>query len=93
MYFFVSLCLLTSSFAYGQLSPPSLRDSVDVSVLTCGPGDLLYSLFGHTAIRIQNFSTGQDLVYNYGTFAFHRKAANNGQQDILGLDPWVDHDV
>ena len=70
MYFYVLLGLLSSTWAYGQLLPPSSRDSVEVSVLTCGPGDLLYSLFGHTAIRVQNHSTGQDLVYNYGTFDF-----------------------
>lgn len=30
----------------------------------------MYSTFGHTAIRVQELTTGLDLVYNYGTFEF-----------------------
>lgn len=41
-----------------------------VSLLTCAPGEELYSTFGHTAIRVQDPGTGNDLVYNYGTFEF-----------------------
>ncbi|MFO7938422.1 MAG: DUF4105 domain-containing protein [Bacteroidales bacterium] len=41
-----------------------------VSILTYEPGDEVYSLFGHTAIRVQNSSTKTDIVYNYGTFDF-----------------------
>jgi len=39
-----------------------------VSLLTCGPGTELYTIFGHTALRIQNPVLGQDLVFNYGVF-------------------------
>ena len=43
----------------------------EVSLLTCGPGEELYSSFGHSAIRIRQIgSQGQDLVFNYGTFDF-----------------------
>lgn len=42
-----------------------------VSLLTCAPGDELYSLFGHTAIRVVDSATGLDYVYNYGTFDFN----------------------
>jgi hypothetical protein len=41
-----------------------------ISLLTCGPGEELYATFGHTAIRVQDKSTGEDEVYNYGTFDF-----------------------
>lgn len=41
-----------------------------ISLLTCGPGNELYSLFGHTALRITDSTQGADLVYNYGTFDF-----------------------
>jgi len=30
----------------------------------------LYSTFGHTALRVQDSTTGIDAVYNYGTFEF-----------------------
>lgn len=45
-------------------------DSLQFSLLTCAPGDLVYELFGHTAIRRRNFTTGEDWVYNYGVFDF-----------------------
>ncbi|MFN4007887.1 MAG: DUF4105 domain-containing protein [Chitinophagaceae bacterium] len=44
---------------------------MQVSVLTCAPGDELYALFGHTALRIVDTITGMDVVYNYGTFDFN----------------------
>jgi hypothetical protein len=42
-----------------------------VSLLTCGQGDELYSVFGHTAIRITDSVKQTDIVYNYGTFDFN----------------------
>jgi hypothetical protein len=41
-----------------------------ISLLTCTPGDELYSTFGHSAIRVTDSITGQDIVFNYGTFNF-----------------------
>lgn len=41
-----------------------------VSLLTCSPGEELYSTFGHTAIRIIDSTSGRDLIFNYGTFNF-----------------------
>ncbi|MBU3713854.1 MAG: DUF4105 domain-containing protein [Ferruginibacter sp.] len=41
-----------------------------ISLLTCAPGDELYSIFGHSAIRITDSIRGTDYVYNYGTFNF-----------------------
>lgn len=42
-----------------------------VSLLTCDPGEELYSAFGHSAIRVMDPETGQDFVFNYGTFNFN----------------------
>lgn len=41
-----------------------------ISLLTFGPGNDLYSKFGHSAIRLNDPSQGLDLCYNYGTFDF-----------------------
>lgn len=41
-----------------------------VSLLTCTPGDELYSIFGHSALRVIDSSSVTDYVYNYGTFNF-----------------------
>lgn len=41
-----------------------------VSLLTCSPGDEVYSFFGHTALRYCNPDKKLDLVFNYGVFDF-----------------------
>lgn len=41
-----------------------------ISVLTCGRGDEIYSTFGHSAIRVLDTATKTDVVYNYGMFEF-----------------------
>ncbi|WP_200975328.1 DUF4105 domain-containing protein [Echinicola sp. 20G] len=41
-----------------------------ISLLTCDPGEELYSVFGHNAVRVIDLQTGRDLVFNYGTFDF-----------------------
>lgn len=47
------------------------NDSIRISLLTCEPGEEIYALFGHTAIRYENITRGQDLVFNYGMFSFN----------------------
>ncbi len=42
-----------------------------ISLLTCTPGNDLYSIFGHSAIRIVDSNNVNDLVFNYGTFNFN----------------------
>ena len=43
----------------------------EISLLTCDPGDQLYSSFGHSAIRVREIgSDGRDMVFNFGTFDF-----------------------
>ncbi len=61
------LCLCHLPTAHGQLK---LSPQAKVSVLTMGPGQELYTSFGHTALWIEDPATGLDNVYNYGTFDF-----------------------
>lgn len=51
---------------------PQLSNNAQISILTCGSGDQLYTAFGHTAFRVQDSVLGLDLVYNYGTFDFKK---------------------
>lgn len=48
----------------------SVSADVRVSVLTCSPGDEVYSLYGHTALRYCDTSRDIDVVFNYGCFDF-----------------------
>src|SRR5690554_6077116 len=46
-----------------------LHEDAKVSLLTASPWHgAVYALFGHTAIRVQDDSTGVDAVFNYGYF-------------------------
>ena len=51
---------------------PEFSDAAKASVLTCSPGNELYSAFGHTAFRITDLAADPplDRVFNYGTFHF-----------------------
>jgi hypothetical protein len=46
------------------------QDSLTIQLLTCNPGQDLYSIFGHSGIRVINHTSGTDEVYNYGMFNF-----------------------
>jgi len=47
-----------------------ITPNAKISLLTCSSGEELYSTFGHSAIRIKDTTTGQDIVFNYGVFDF-----------------------
>ena len=45
-------------------------DSVDISLLTCGPGEEVWSYYGHSALRVQDKAHGNDVAINWGMFSF-----------------------
>ena len=45
-------------------------NKTQISVLTCDPGNEIYSLFGHSAVRILNIDDQIDLVVNWGLFQY-----------------------
>ena len=55
----------TSGQAFAQES-----SHLRISLLTCTPGEELYSTFGHSAFRVVDSTSLTDIVYNYGTFNF-----------------------
>jgi hypothetical protein len=48
----------------------SLDSTAEISLLTCDPGNEVYSTFGHSAILIIDTLKNINKVYNYGTFSF-----------------------
>jgi len=67
-----SYFLLLIIFSFFQLNAQQkLSDKATISVLTCGPGNELYSAFGHSAFRMHDPVLQIDKVYNYGTFDFN----------------------
>ena len=63
--FFLSILSAYPFSVHAQIS-----DSARVSVLTIYPGEAIYALWGHSALRIWDPTTGFDISYNYGTFDF-----------------------
>lgn len=65
--------LLAILFLPWSLSGQELRLSpqAQFSLLTASPGTELYSVFGHSALRVYDPGNGIDEVYNYGTFDFN----------------------
>jgi hypothetical protein len=67
-----ALFLLTSVARAAEENQPSglpaLSPAAKISLITCSPGDELYTAFGHSAIRILDPELGIDRLYNFGTF-------------------------
>jgi len=46
------------------------NDTIEISILTCSTGQEVYSVFGHSAIRVVDKNNNIDKVYNFGMFDF-----------------------
>lgn len=67
--FLLLVCILLT---YSKLDAQQviISDSAVVSLITCSPGEEVYSKFGHTAIRVKDKTNNVDVVFNYGIFSF-----------------------
>lgn len=67
------LCGTIEASGQEQTTPDAgtMYDSIQVSLLTCQPHDEVYSLYGHTAIRVENPTKNYDVAVNYGVFDFN----------------------
>ena len=66
------LLLLFGLFTSSQLiAQDSTKGALQISILTCAPGEDVYTAWGHTAIRIIDSAKQTDVVYNFGTFDFN----------------------
>lgn len=63
-------CLISLAAKAESSMQAAPSDSIRLSLLTCAPGEEIYSYFGHTAIRYEEPAKGIDVVFNYGLFNF-----------------------
>jgi len=71
--FFTILLSLPFIAGMAQTGAPSLSASATVSLLTCSPtDDGVYTVYGHTSIRVSDRELGLDRVFNYGIFDFSK---------------------
>ncbi|MEF8864663.1 MAG: DUF4105 domain-containing protein [Salinibacter sp.] len=72
----LSLCVLGATLLLGSAPPslsahpPRLSAESEVSMVTILPGTPVYSMFGHSALRVHDPAQNIDRLYNYGTFDF-----------------------
>ncbi|CAN5468355.1 DUF4105 domain-containing protein [soil metagenome] len=64
------ICFLSLLLSKPGLTQNDSLCGLRISVLTCSPGQDLYSIFGHNALRITDSSNSTDVIYNWGTFDF-----------------------
>lgn len=63
--------LIFASFVFMKpVSASSDSCGLRISLLTVTPGEELYSVFGHSALRVMDSVSGTDIIYNFGTFDF-----------------------
>jgi len=88
-FIFIAVSLLISGINTGQTLSPYSK----VSIITCAPGNELYSTFGHSAVRIKDPVLRIDKVYNYGTFnfetpGFYMKFVRGKLDYMLSVSPY-----
>ena len=93
---FILACVLISySLIPTQAQTVSLSGQAKISLITCGPGEVLYEAFGHSAIRLVDRSQNLDVVFNYGMFDFNQENfygnfAKGSMRYMLGASPTTD---
>ncbi|MEN9701651.1 MAG: hypothetical protein RIR55_977 [Bacteroidota bacterium] len=70
------LLILLCSFGFALSNNIKAQDSTQntklrFSLITCDAGDDLYTIWGHTAIRVIDSVNHTDFVFNYGSFDFN----------------------
>ena len=67
LFCFALFFLISATTAMAQYDS-SQQKGIQISLLTCGTGNEIYTVFGHSGVRIIDSNEGTDIVYNYGTF-------------------------
>lgn len=70
----VALMACTDKAKAAEYATAEYMDSVEISLLTCSPHEEVYSLYGHTALRMHDLHQGRqhDVVFNWGVFNFEK---------------------
>ncbi|MDR1403654.1 MAG: DUF4105 domain-containing protein [Tannerellaceae bacterium] len=69
LYLFVVL----SVFVFPLYAQLKLSEEAQISILTCSPSeDAVFTVYGHTAIRIYDPDHKIDVIFNYGIFDFSK---------------------
>lgn len=68
LFYAISIILFLFFASSVHAQQDSIQKGIQISLLTCGTGNEIYTVFGHSGVRIIDSNEGTDVVYNYGTF-------------------------
>ena len=71
IFFFLLYLAIACPLAVDAQDSTQAIPKLQVSVLTCAAGEDIYTVWGHTAVRVIDSTKGTDIVFNYGTFNFN----------------------
>lgn len=77
----------TTIVAFLALFTIKVSAKTEISLLTCQPHAQVYSLYGHSAIRVQDDERGLDIAVNWGVFDTSQK--NFSMDFIFGLTDYT----
>ncbi len=68
----LGVCCMTPSSSIAQVGPFPAEPGgeLEVYVMTMGQGDLVWERYGHNGLGVRDLRSGEDIVYNWGTFSF-----------------------
>jgi hypothetical protein len=69
----LTLALLLSSACAWAGVADAPGTSLEVSLITYGPGEIYWERFGHDAIELRDTASGEEVDFNYGVFNFDEK--------------------
>ena len=81
---FLLILICFNGFASNNQLPNTISKNAQVSLLTCNEGDEIYSLFGHSAIRIYDIDSQINIVFNWGMFDWPEDQFDFGYQFAKG---------
>lgn len=67
----IVMIALLGTFPAGMKAEMNPGDTLKVSLITCSPGQEIYEYYGHTALRVQDLTSGDDVTFNFGMFSFN----------------------
>jgi len=71
IFFFLLFASCIFNLQATEQDTSSLNPHIQLSIITCAAGEEIYSIWGHTAVRVVDSVNQTDIVFNYGTFDFN----------------------
>lgn len=90
---YLIIILVCCASCWLKAAPQPLSACAEIQLLTCTPGNAVWSKYGHTGIRVLDKDQNLDIVFNYGIFDltaddFYIKFLRGETYYQLGIEPY-----